>query len=594
MNPLLRVLGAGLLVLAAFPVSSAHSTLPGNLEAASLEFPTEANPAFELLDESIQSVGEPLNVVLPSSNHYDALRPAQQGTYSVSFTCPIPATGGESDCPWRIVDTQDLLGNIALTIDPVLETDRMFFASLHGGPAKGPTPLSRQGQTHTTFSYIGKNVPFVNTFGWRDQPYTPPNPPGSGSFGEDVHATIDPTGTLYVASLYSKRASGGWKYTIAQWKFDSTINILDYEPPNQVFVNRVTGSAIENVWLTNHFEVNRVSLLWRERAPEGQTVKINGVDQIQWLAGAFTKMDAYSPWKPLADNLVLGPCSDISNPAIFKSRVYYACKAASGYNHLKKVKENDWVLHQIDLRGNTTKAVGKSNLHGANATLAIDETGRMALTTVEVLPNNQTKAHVTTSTNGGQRWSNVYEFGDDLRIRDPLTNKTYGLQDARITAMHYRTTSNTIHLIYEEEASEQDIAKEETQWRKSYAVIDPIGTVLSNQNLNVSDKGEVFFGRGPKDATIYGDMRDTLLDVNGRLFIGFSDYAVFSFAEILEDDQRTMEVAFQQPPPPPEPVPAPEAAGLLTSQGAAAGLVSVIALRRLAAHRFAIGAGRGR
>lgn len=568
------------------------------LDAATVA--TRGTAATATLDDGVVHP-DATNKVLPLDRARQRLQPATAGSYRIELACPEPPLGFfRAPCPLRIVDSDDLLGNPGLAVSP-LGTGQMAFASLHGQDATGPSRVSRGNQTHTTFT--------STVFGtdWQDNPYFPPSPPGGRDrevLGEDVHALMDENGILYVASLYAYRTEGvdePWSYTIATWKFDPDLQFLDYTFPLGVFDNRLPGSRIDTMWLVEVPELDRVALLWRERAAANDTLQAAGRNLTGWVAAATTASDPFSGWESVPDDLLVGPCETTTNPVLHGTTIYIGCVIGDGAGPLKGSKPGDVLLYALDLELGRTTVVSKAPVRGGHPMLGVDEQGRMALVTVEAQPGdpgNETRprtpdrlrAELTTS-RLGKAWSDPEEFGERLH------DGTFGVKGAWITAMLYRGGTNTLHMVYLEEASDRDRAMGLPLWRKSLVVIDPIGAVLLDLDLHLSDKDEVFFSLdGPNDDDVYGDTRDTLIEVAGREWLAFSDYSVVSVAEILEFDDREDVLVLQQAPPVPEPVPAVHVTTVNVATGVVSGAVAAEALRRLIAARMAehAGAGRGR
>lgn len=582
MKPALRAVALALVLVASLPLAVAHGA-------------TDVLPATPLLPASAPSVvpvtlGELPHRVLPSPFAGPDLGPAAPSSYRLNFTCPSSLLATQFfPCPNRIVDTDDLLGNPSLAVDPLFP-EHMAFASLHGTAANGPSNLSRGRQPHTvhTTTLAGAD--------WRDQPYGEPNPPGGRNrmvVGEDTAAIMDSVGNLYVASLYAWRDrnddNGTWAYSIAQWKFDSTADILTYAFPNAVFDNRAPGTVISRPYLLELPEVRKILLLWQENAPVGVNVTVAGRAMSGWLGGATTLADAVSPWSKLDDKFAIGPCANLTNPVAYRAKVYVGCEAAGGFTAMAGVAPGDVVLHELDTEKGLVRVVSKTPIRG-DARLAVDEGGRLALVAVKVTSPVSVKAQVTTS-NLGEGWTRPYEFGDQLH------NASLGVKTARVNALLYRGQSNVLHMVYLEENARLEGQPRTVGWRKALVAVDPIGTVLVNKDLKISDKGEVFGSRRSRsNEAPYGDTRDTLLKVGEREFIAFNDYAVIVVAEILEHDEREPLQPNGIDPPPPEPVPAVEVSVVNVGVGVVAGATAAEAIRRIAAQRLAHldGSGRGK
>lgn len=528
---------------------------------------------------------------------------ATTSSYSIEFACPeFPLDVEQYPCPIRIVDEDDLLGNPTVAISP-LNPNNIVFSSLHGTLENGPTRRSRGEQTHTTFTHGGLPGGSVVLGGadWQDQPYSPPQGVDGGDpivLGEDVHALVDPLGNLYIASVYSHGNGGNasdWGTSIAQWKFDPDLT-LNYVIPTEVFEPRMAAS-IDAVWLHYLPGPGQVVLLWRETG--ARAADANGTLQAEgdasgggnaWITGAITPADLVSPWAPLPASLTLGPCQRTTNPAQLLDKLYVGCVAGESFS-IPGVLPDDIVVFEIDPLLGTTRALSKATLRGGEPMLAINAQGRMVLATVEATEEG-VRAQLATS-KLGEGWSKLHDFGNDLR------NASGPPAGAWFNAILYRTATNTIHLIYTEEANATELASGLPTFRKALVILDPIGTVLVKLDLQVSDKNEVFTGgfrEAPASDDAYADIRDSLIEFQGKEYMLFTDWAVFVFAEIVEHDEREDAIVLQQTPPVPEPLPAVDVALNTVNVGAGvvAGAVSAEAMRRLLAARHANLYGQGR
>lgn len=516
-----------------------------------------------------------------------SLAPATAGSYRIEFQCPEPPLGGGGlPCPLRIIDSADALGNPALAVDP-LYPEHMAFASLHGQQGFGPSHLSRDGQTHTTFTSL--------TFGvdWRDNPYSPPSPPydsGRIVFGEDVHMIMDAVGNMHVASLYSHSDASDpnatWENTIVNWKFDATLDVLSYAFPAGAFTPREARHAIETHWLLELPDSDEVLLLWRERAGAWNASLGPAAAPPARVVGARTPADPFSPWTPLDDKLAVGPCADTTNPVLHSGRVYLGCVAGANFTAFPAVEPGEIVVYELDPLATSVRAVSKAPLTGGSPRLAADAQGRLALVAADVVDGERVRLRLATGDVDGA-WSKPREVD--------AHNGTRGVAEARVNAVLYRGGTNTVHMIYLERANATDVRAGEPMWRKSLLVADALGTVLVNLDLDLSDKGDVYtYSDPPDDEAIFGDTRDSLIEVNGREFMAFADYGAVVLAEILEIDEREDAAVMESTLPPPELVPAAELPVMSVGVGVIAAAVAAEALRRAAAQRFEHRHGQGR
>lgn len=545
--------------------------------------------------------------------------------YSLTFECPpaqmtldVAGNGARAaGCPNRIVDEDDLLGNPALAVDPVVP-GRYAFASLHGQPARGSpaSPIARDGQTHTTFSTVALGDQ------WTDQPYYPPQaafPDGRHVLGLDVDALIDEQRTLHVASLYAHQGAGNdpWNYTIVLWKFSQELREgsrqgltqTDYDLVNAAFHNRLPGSVIDNLWLLEDKGDNLVYLLWHERAGPNATLPVKGLGNVtSWIAGAVTTADAVSSWARLPDSMLVGGCATPSNPVLAEGRILIACEAGAQGEPLLHLGPHEIGLRAMVPALRAAQDEGKTPLVNGTLRLAANARGDVALLTARVVFPNGTTAENLTKPNarsGGVNvtantsvvaqiatrgldgsWSRPHDFGDKIH------NASSVVRAARFNAALYRDASDVIHVIFLEERVSNRTEKEVPRWSKHLLAIDPVGTVVFDADLNLSDKGQVFGGRAAGDTTPYGDTRDSLVDVHGEEFIGFADYAVLVFAKVVEHDQRVAPAVQEVPPPVAEALPAVES--VATATGIGLGATAAVGAGALVARKVALAHGQGR
>ncbi|HEX2022404.1 MAG TPA: hypothetical protein VHH36_06800 [Candidatus Thermoplasmatota archaeon] len=622
----MRLAALALVALTLAPTAFAHA-LPVPVALAPAH-PAAATPPAPPATKAVDlRVPELVNVVAPGPGGRALAVEAGVPDYSITFSCPaLPLGLLEDACPNRIVDGDDILGNPGLAVDPVVP-GRIAFASLHGQAAeRGPTPLARDGQTHTTFTTLAFGT------NWEDQPYSPPSPPfdygDERIVGLDVHALIDKSRALQIASLYAHRSGGDgspWKYSIVTWKFDQESRKLDYNFISDVFQNEKPGGSIEAPTLVEVPAASSVVLTWLERGPPVSTdnatgAVANATVATAWLAAAVTTADAYSPWERLAPAALIAPCQDATNPVALDTHVLVACEAPDPLDPARNVTRL-WTI-DVSLRTATPGAV--LPVSARHARLAATEDGDVAIVQVDSVRRpeepkpqpepeppaanesgngsqnataNRTRpatarlrdvrAWMSTSSDGGESWSRAID------IVDVVHNRSRNLTGARVTALLYSPDTLTLHMIVEEQASQADVEAGLPRWRKALVVTDPVGTTLLRMDLDLSDKGEVFFNGGPTEDPVYGDTRDSLIRVSGQEYIAFADYGVVVFAEITEHDERIVVDPVPQPAPPPEPVAILQASAVQTATGTFAGVVAAAAAARVVGHKMAAGAGKG-
>lgn len=567
-----------LALLLLVPVAAAHVALPGAVVDAGAGADDPALPEPPLR-ELAHRVG--------LSQQAHTLAPASGTEFGLDLVCPQPPLGvAASPCPFRVVDAGDILGNPGLAVDPVVP-GRIAFASLHGQPAGDASTLRREGQTHTTFTTLAFGL------NWEDQPYTPPSPPADGGrqvYGEDVHALIDASRTLHVASLYSHRGSdgGAWNTSIVMWKFDQEARRLDYGATLAVFDNRVAGGRIETMWLVELPDAGLVALVWRESAPPERPIQVAGQNVTSWLSAAVTPADSASPWVPLPTTTLL-PCERSTNPVGHRTRVYMGCQNAT---------TGETRLFALDLSMKDLTDLGASPIVGGDARIAVTPQGRLAMLSVDVV-NRTLSDEERASENATLRtvraqlaFSDLGEDWTDVRDVPLLHNASRDVVVSRVNAMLYSNRTDTLHLVYFER--HPDTKALIPALSKRLVVVDTLGSVLLDLDLEISEKGEVFGGGGPSNPGVFADTRDSLILVSGREYVAWADHGVVVFAELVEKDRRIYSPPQTMSAPIAEPAPVVQSAALTTTTGVTVGFVAAAAAARLVTVQLAKATGAGR
>ncbi len=541
--------------------------------------------------ESVAGEGRP--IVLPAGymGSLGSQGPAKVGTYELRFTCPTPPVVGSAniDCPITLVDTDDLMGDPALAVDPFVD-GRYTVASLHGGDGDGPTPVSRGGQQFTTYTTFG--AAGAGGFGqtWQDNPYSAPSPPNNRDrivFGEDVASVMDDFGNLYIASLYSHRnreTSGPYSSTVVTWKFDPSAPTYSYLFPSNLFETRDNRSMIDRVWMTHVPATGKVALLWRESMPDGELLQIAGRNLTSWISGAWSNADVLSEWNLVDDSMIFGPCEEATQPVVFETQIYMACRTGEGYSAITGVDPGDIVVHSLDPVEGTFKAWSKTPLNGGRPQIAVDQEGDVVVATVKTTGDGAVEAQLTVGRDG-RRWSPAWNFDESIR------NESYVTKRAWISGMTAHANTSAVHLIFAEDREGVDVFGETIpRFGKRLMALDLTGKIIFDLDLDLRDKGKVFRGGTYRmegvSESVFEDYHDSLFILNGKEYIAFGDYGLIRFSMIATTDLR-MEVMPSQapPPPPPEPVPVVQAAGV--SVGVAAGATTIEAARRALAARNA-------
>lgn len=614
------------------PLAQAHLGLPA--APLAVDAPATPPPAAHAATRVLPT--ELPHPVFPRASTLGAAA-AEAGSpdYSIAFQCPDATLGlTPPSCPFRVVDTDDLLGNPGLVVDPLVP-GRLAFAALHGGVGGGPSEVSREGQTHTTYTTVAYGL------NWEDQPYSPPSPPfdfDETIYGEDVHALIDNVSrTLHVASLYAWKDEG-WRHGVVTWKFSQETRSLDYNFVNGYFESRVAGGHMGPIWLVEMEQAGLVALLWAESAPENETVTINGVETRAWLAGALSLPDPITEWVRFEETLLVPDCATPTNPVAHDARLYVGCTVETARDG---AAPGELVMHELDTATFSQRPVGRAPFSGPDALLDVDtrtgargEEDRLVLARTYLGPAepvaNETNATSNASSPTNETMDNASAdapvFGEPkpslrpyvefatARLTDdpdapiaweepkrvgPLGEAIQSLVATRLNALLYRGETDTIHAIVREENDLPDDLDPEMRvplWGKSLVVLDPLGEALVALDLDLSEKGEVFFDESdiPSDERVYGDTRDSLIEVADRIYVAFNDYSVIVVSEIVESDRRVQPIVLQTAPPVPQPAPAPQVSAAATTTGVFVGVGAGALVARLAYARFASASGAGR
>lgn len=221
-----------------------------------------------------------------------------------------PVSNGGGGCPIRAVDSDDLMGDPSLAVDP-LQPENLIMGSLHGCardatcplggncPQETPSPRARCGQVFTTFTSQDEGVD------WLDSPFVPPEDIGGDAFGIHPQVTIDPYGQVYVGSLYAipsgsdGNGTSTYDYVIGAQKFESIDTIGEEQTSSQGSYNAeyitpvYENNAIDQMWFLFNPITDNMTLVWHESVfvppvPPCETDSAYLVD----AGGNYVKVDA--------------------------------------------------------------------------------------------------------------------------------------------------------------------------------------------------------------------------------------------------------------------------------------------------------------
>lgn len=469
---------------AGLPAGSTGAAVPGSSVGAGDVLPglPWENPGGVAFSES----GTPWVPLLVAG------QPAAPGDQQLQFWCPsldggTSVTDGTNTmtiraaCPYRIADDADLLGSPQIAVNAE-DPNAVAFFSLHGGGStEGPTPRSRDpspdglqavtGLSHTTFTSQDHGR------SWHDNPW------GTDGFGEHASGVMDRDGNLYIAALWSKRlGEDRFNYVIKLYKEqDGRYTIATYQP-SKTLSNRADGNTIQEANIvfvpaphilplnatgngtgnatapadasdvgnfTNGDSVgvrnspdDRVMAVWFEKALDWRN---STTGKSSWIDAAWSDTSSHDNWTRLADDELIGPCMDASNPVVFNGKAYVACVADAGYKGRSRAHVGDIDVWSIDPKTGKTDLVENTLMVGGHPRMAGREDGYMAVASVDVKGPKEIDAQVAFGWYGAH-WQGVQNVGADLH-RLVGDNR---VREARITAMALEQERNNLFLSYME------------------------------------------------------------------------------------------------------------------------------------------------
>lgn len=574
-RPLLALLAlAALLVPPAAALSLPGVPVPAGMPAAAA--PRSSSGA--LLDTVFaQEVAVTLGD-LPRGNgaEWDS---APTTEYDLRFVCPdvtegtgLPEVPGQETpraCPAYVLDTEDIMGQPDLAIDP-RDITQVAFHALHGGPGlrtpvQDPLPSERSRgdavhQPHTTFqSRDGGRE-------WEDNRYYAPAELSSKNvevFGEDNAIELKPKGDVVLASLYSFRPQQGDEpsYAVYLWESGRIKQTVEY---TKGYVARPipAGLRVDSLDLAWHAGAEEMVVMWRTLGPEGPRVHIEhkGEDG-QWTAVAPDQLQR------------IGPCDALSNPITLGSRVVFAC--AQGSDTRVWGLASDWTVEDL----------GLAPLHGLTSLrLASAESLREdGLVIAGATAREGRTVFVIAWGVAGQDWGRPTEHGASLTTLG--TRNGEQLTESHITALAVLSKSGTAHFLVQERFTGGSAADSRV-FGKTYGVVQSTGRFLGTFGIGYGDPQS----RASVPATVSGttlgayyDAHDGMAVAEGklgeeRLFIAFGDYGYVRYAEVVEVEPT---VPIFPPIAAPAAIPTLTAATSPVLVAAAAGALSMAAVSRI-------------
>lgn len=537
MPPMHRVLSALLLALMlSAPMATAHAvsttlSIPSAVPA-SYAPSGSGGPAAAFATSSTELFGPEASVSLwlpPRSN--DASWDSEPTTeYDLRFVCPsITETVGSppnptgqeppTACPAYILDTEDIMAQPDLVIDPKTD-DFVAFHALHGGPGIRlptqdplPTKHSRSNavhQTHTEFwSRDGGRE-------WNDNRYYSRLQGMAEVFGEDNAMAADPDGKLALASLYSYYEQPGQdaKFAVFLWSSPDRISTaVDYD---KAYVVRFVGDGLEadSLDLVWHPGAKQMVTLWRTAGADGPRVHLEH------------RADQWVEWNATPQ---VGPCDALSNAIALGDDLVFACAAGSD-THL-------WAVHP-DF---TVEDLGLAPLHGLTSLrLANAESLRDGGLVLAGAMAREGRTHTVVVWGvDGKHWGRPSDFGESLT--DIVNHPGAALVEAHLTALAVLGTSGTAHFLIQEEYLGGS-ATDDRIFSKMYGVVQSSGRFLGTFGIGYGDpqsRAGIPVTMSGGGAGAYHDAHDSLVVIKGsrgeeRLIVAFGDYGYVRYGEVVE------------------------------------------------------------
>jgi hypothetical protein len=501
-----------------------------------------------------------LALALPIAAVQPAAAQAPSGGYGIVFSCPpavtsdAAASAAPTACPSYVLDSEDVMAQPVLVVDPRTPT-LVAFNALHGGtgirsPTQDPlpTPHSRDNavhQPHTTF---------VSTDGgshWEDHRYAsplatahesqpsplpvlPPTETKNQVFGEDNAMVADRHGQLTIASLYSVRDQPGGPvhFRVVAWSEGRIGGALDYDRGYAVLQPTDPDAAIDSLSAVDLPAAHETVVAWREVGADGR-----GYVQVAHKA----QDDGGAQWTLLERGQRIGPCSHASNAVAIQGRVYVGCVAGDGYP--APGEKGQVQIHAV-LPGNwTTERISAAPLQGlGNIVLASADALRPGgiVAAGSGVREGRPVAAVAVGVSGAD-WGRAHDYAPQLS--DLGAHPGSALREARINALAVLATSGTVHLVYMERYDVQG-ASGGQEFAKEYGVAQLGGRFLGKFALGYGDPQSRATPDPPVSGLgtdVYDDQHDSIAvthDRTGkeRTFVAFGDYGYVRFAEVREQD----------------------------------------------------------
>lgn len=548
---------------------------------------------------------------------------------SMQFWCP-PSDGGTSvangantftiraTCPYRIIDDSDLLGSAQIAVK-ASDPNAMAFFSLHGASStEGPSPRSRDpspdtpqsltGQSHTTFTSQDHGR------AWFDNPW------GTDGFGEHVSGVMDTAGNMYIAATWSKRlGDGDFDFIIKTYKEqDGRFEISNYQP-SKTFANRAAGNVIDQANLvfvpaqsifpaanmTGNGTGNvtgpsgagdignftdpdapaeggspgdRVMLVWHETALDWRN---STTGKSAWIDAAWTDTTSRNNWTRLANERLIGPCMEASNPVQWNGKAYVACVVDAGYKARSRARIGDVDVWSIDPMTGLTELVDTTQLHGGGQPrMTARDDGFMALTNTKVISADNVEIDLRWSWYGRQ-WNNGGSIGGTMhRLASntltaglppgtpsppPASNK---VEEARITAMALSEKEDMLFLVYMERVDvgnasdpdpnnpfiSPDSAIEYKKLVATFTLCDP--TPGNVYDLQLGQARHPFPEAIAANSGVFDDSQDGMQfwrdPVTGeeRIYFAYGDHGVIQFGALVTSGSPPLTICPNPVPPP--------------------------------------------
>ncbi len=481
------------------PAAAGDAPAPG--APARAHAPMDAAPAIPRLEPAAPWLN------LLAGDGGDA---AQDEHGAIQFVCPesdgtdFVSTDGlaqtvvvRANCPFRVIDDQDLLGSPQVAVDPD-DPNKLAFFSLHGSATdQGATERSRSTasgtlgarQSHTTFTSVTQGMQ------WQD------NPHGREGYGEMADGIMDRSGRIYSTYLFSSPIGVVDDETVFDFHFqlyhdnDVTDGMSHFGTKVR---NRDAGNAIEEVNLVlvtprtqiesqqeyealqnrteeradpfngtaapasddqvgqradgrpgNYTDDPRqdvVVAVWHERAYDHRN---STTGKSSWIDAVWTRVGNETDWHHLDQSQLIGPCRDASDPAAFNGRVYVACVVDAGYTARAGATIGEIDVWAIDpITGETERMSTVPGMEGGRPRLAMNADGRMVLATTKLLGEGPSHDAAMTFLSWG--WYGSRWDGTPVPVIDFAGLWYEEILEARVTAMELMDGTHSLFLSYSE------------------------------------------------------------------------------------------------------------------------------------------------